>query len=493
MRAVINYNPKVFEEAVELDNFYKTNNNKLKGKLHCIPLLVKDNIDVRGLPTTGGIKALRNSIPNKDALVVERLRKEGGIVMAKANLAELAAGPYDSELGGECLNPYDYTRSCGPSSTGTGAGIATGMAVIGLGTDTEGSIMNPSAFGSLFGLRPPHNQLSLDGIVPAFERQDTVGPLTKHLDDLVLAYSIMLDNQKIYENFVNPVKRTLKLGFIKNFYTPFNISNIFGTFTYLIDPEIKEAIVNAKENLRKLGVEIFDLELSHANFDKLNNISLDIIIERNLKCVSACMKPSFDAYFSNSQRFEHDSPIRSFKSFKESPFLTSYWKNMLESADLNDACDQTCSKYEQLRQDFTKIIQELYGMNSVDALVFPTINDLPYVLSEIDSMINASPTFLSPYTKYGALSIPIAFSKPTVNATQGLPIGMMLLSPKENIESTLQVAKLYDENYIKVKVLPLSTPKIDKICLQNNASTLQNLSNFICFCFVLLLNFLFKI
>lgn len=105
LNAIISFNPRLKSEAIELDELYNANrrrhqgryyggyaNGTMKGRLHCVPVLVKDNVDVKEMPTTGGIKALRYSIPNKDALVVKRLRDEGALIVAKTNLAELGAG-----------------------------------------------------------------------------------------------------------------------------------------------------------------------------------------------------------------------------------------------------------------------------------------------------------------------------------------------------------------------------------------------------------------
>jgi aspartyl-tRNA(Asn)/glutamyl-tRNA(Gln) amidotransferase subunit A len=91
VNAIISINPKALSKAVELDNYF-FKNNKLSGKLHCIPIIVKDNIDVAGIATTAGVNALRNSVPNKNALVVDRLQAEGAIFISKGNLAEFAIG-----------------------------------------------------------------------------------------------------------------------------------------------------------------------------------------------------------------------------------------------------------------------------------------------------------------------------------------------------------------------------------------------------------------
>lgn len=128
LNAIISFNPNAKAEALRQDAYFRENKTPI-GKLHCIPTLVKDNIDVSGMATTAGIRALRNSVPLEDALVVDRLRKEGAIVLAKTNLAELAQGEDDSETGGRCNNPFDFERTCAGSSTGSGAGIAAGLGI----------------------------------------------------------------------------------------------------------------------------------------------------------------------------------------------------------------------------------------------------------------------------------------------------------------------------------------------------------------------------
>jgi Asp-tRNA(Asn)/Glu-tRNA(Gln) amidotransferase A subunit family amidase len=117
--------------------------------------------------------------------------KKGAIVIGKANMAEFGNGKsYDTETGGMCRNPWDFTRSCGISSTGSGAGISSGLAVIGIGVDTEGSIIEPSCFNGLFGLRPFHDFKQLEGLVPGLERLDTIGPMAKKLHDVILGIFI---------------------------------------------------------------------------------------------------------------------------------------------------------------------------------------------------------------------------------------------------------------------------------------------------------------
>ena len=152
LNALISLNPRALEEAAALDRERAARGSR--GPLHGIPVLVKDNFDMVGLPTTAGSLALANLRPTTDAFQVARLRAAGAVILGKTNLHELASGITTvSSLGGQTRNPYDPTRNPGGSSGGTGAAIAANFAVAGLGTDTCGSIRIPAAHNSLVGLR----------------------------------------------------------------------------------------------------------------------------------------------------------------------------------------------------------------------------------------------------------------------------------------------------------------------------------------------------
>ena len=140
VNALISFNPLAKKQAIELDEYFRIN-NRLKGPMHCVPVLIKDNINVAGIATTGAIKALRYSIPNKDAPLVANLLIQGAVIVGKTNMAELAVANEDTEMGGQCKNPFDTRRTCGSSSTGCGSGISTGMGLVAIGTDTGGSII----------------------------------------------------------------------------------------------------------------------------------------------------------------------------------------------------------------------------------------------------------------------------------------------------------------------------------------------------------------
>ncbi|RKQ92103.1 amidase [Solirubrobacter pauli] len=187
INAVRLINPKALEEAAKADAERAA--GTVRGPLHGIPVLVKDNLDVAGLPTTAGSVALENSVPDKDSPVVARLRAAGAILLGKLNLSEFAnfltsgmPSGYSS-LGGQVLNPYNADITPSGSSSGSGAAAAAGLAAITIGTETSGSIVSPSAAQGIVGLRPTIGLVSRTGILPISATQDTAGPMTRTVAD----------------------------------------------------------------------------------------------------------------------------------------------------------------------------------------------------------------------------------------------------------------------------------------------------------------------
>src|SRR5690349_5470677 len=187
LNAVRVVNPRALQDASLLDLERAT--GKLRGPLHGVPVLVKDNLDVAGLPTTAGSVALQNSVPDKDSTVVTRLRAAGAVILGKTNLTEFAnfmtsgmANGYSS-LGGQVLNPYDLDLGTSGSSSGSGSAAAAGLAAITIGTETSGSIVSPAAQQGVVGLRPTIGLVSRTGILPISATQDTAGPMTRTVAD----------------------------------------------------------------------------------------------------------------------------------------------------------------------------------------------------------------------------------------------------------------------------------------------------------------------
>jgi amidase len=169
----------------------------VRGPLHGVPVLVKDNIDVAGMPTTAGSVALADSFPAADAPLVTELKKAGAIIIGKTNLTEFAnfmtngmpAGY--SSLGGQVLNPYDASQTPSGSSAGSGSAGAAGLATLTIGTETSGSILSPARANSLVGVKPTVGIASRTGIIPISATQDTAGPMTKSVYDAAALLTAM--------------------------------------------------------------------------------------------------------------------------------------------------------------------------------------------------------------------------------------------------------------------------------------------------------------
>ena len=196
LRAMIETNPDAFAIADSLDAERKS--GRVRGPLHGIPVLVKDNLDTADrMNTTAGSLALAGSRPSRDSHVVERLRAAGAIILGKTNLSEWAnfrsthASSGWSGRGGQARNPYALDRTPSGSSSGSGVAVAAAYAPVAVGTETDGSVTSPSAAMSLVGMKPTVGLVSRSGIIPISHSQDTAGPMTRTVADLAALLTAM--------------------------------------------------------------------------------------------------------------------------------------------------------------------------------------------------------------------------------------------------------------------------------------------------------------
>ena len=208
LHAVIEVNPNAIAIATALD--HERRNGHVRGPLHGIPILVKDNIatDDNMQTTAGSLAIYGNHVP-ADAPLIQNLRAAGAIILGKANLGEWAnfrddeAETYPlavgwSARGGSTNNAYDLSYTSWGSSSGSGAGAAANLCAVAVGTETDGSITGPSAVESIFGLKPTLGLISGDGIVPISHQQDTAGPMARSVTDVAILLGIMQSSQTDY-------------------------------------------------------------------------------------------------------------------------------------------------------------------------------------------------------------------------------------------------------------------------------------------------------
>ena len=191
INAIITVNSRALEIARALDTERKTSGPR--SPLHGIPVILKDNYDTSDILTTGGSNALADFQPSTDAFTVARLRAAGAVILAKANLGELARnGVTVSSLGGQTLNPFDLTRTPGGSSGGSGASMAATFGILAMGTDTGQSIRSPAAASSSVGFRGTFGLIGRSGVIPDSYSQDAVGPITRYVADTAAMLDVLV-------------------------------------------------------------------------------------------------------------------------------------------------------------------------------------------------------------------------------------------------------------------------------------------------------------
>jgi amidase len=196
LRSVLETNPDALTIAAQLDAERKA--GKVRGPLHGIPVIVKDNIDTHDrMQTTAGSLGLEGNIAERDAFLVERLRAAGAVILAKANLSEWAnfrssrSSSGWSGRGRQCRNPWVLDRNPSGSSSGTGASISANFAAAGVGTETDGSIISPSNACGLVGIKPTVGLVSRAGVIPIAHSQDTAGPMCRTVADAAALLTAM--------------------------------------------------------------------------------------------------------------------------------------------------------------------------------------------------------------------------------------------------------------------------------------------------------------
>ena len=405
LNALIRLNPNARAEAAQRDA--ERRQGRMRGSLHGIPIIIKDNYDTGDMPTSGGSLALANSQPAQDAFVVRKLREAGAIILAKSNLHELAAGITSiSSLGGQTRNPYDPTRCPGGSSGGTGAAIAASFATVGWGSDTCGSIRIPSAYGSLVGLRPTQGLVSRSGIIPLSGTQDIGGPLARTVTDLAIALDV-----SVGYDAADPATQVLRdmpaprfeSGLDKNALRGARIG-VFRPYFLDTDAEIADTVRAALAAMKAQGATI--IEVPVAEFDSL--IANTSVIN---------METKFDLM--RYLRGVPNAPVHSMREILdkglfdralEMRFRTLDTVTMLDS----DQHKRALAKQQQLRARMERLMDSL----SLDALAYPTMRQKPVLVGEPQPGATCG---LSAQSGLPAISIPAGFM------AEGLPVGIELM------------------------------------------------------------------
>lgn len=344
-------NSNCLQEARILDD-YQRKNNALKGTLHCIPTVIKDNIDVKGMQTTSGSLALLGTVPSQDAFLTAKLRQAGAIIIGKTTMDEFAWGMIGiSSRSGRTGNAYQSRKNPGGSSGGTAVAISANFAVIGIGTDNSGSARIPAVFNGVIGLRPSTGIISQNGIFPMGNLDGTAGPITRTVTDLakvmdVIAQTDITDIKT--QNIRRPLNYTTDLTSSGLKGKRIGIVHLVGNHDVFkgMSKENKVVFNQAYDLLKKQGaILVPDILLSKFINDRENNQAGEIEdIDTYLKNTPGPMKNFSNICHSDSTRnFGHKQSCLKFmqsvpnlKSAAYQKVLTIFGKNKIYIENIMD-------------------------------------------------------------------------------------------------------------------------------------------------------------
>ncbi|MEM2086118.1 MAG: amidase [Archaeoglobaceae archaeon] len=418
INAFVTLNPKAVEEAK------MAKDKPLAG----LPIAVKDNTDTKGIRTTYGSKLLEKHVPGEDAILVERLKKAGAVVIGKTNMPEFGLIAYtDNPLFGATRNPWDLNRTVGGSSGGSAAAVAAGMVPVATGNDGGGSIRIPASFCSLYGLKPTTGRIPWYPQMPVFVGMVSEGFLTNFVEDTAFLLDFVRgmdirdpnslpDDGLSYFGALNEPLDKIRIAF----------SPDLGYAT--LDPEVEEVVRKSAFKLEKFG-EVEEVKLNAPSLEA--ELTIKVVLE-------------FVSFLSDK--------IDEWKKVAFPPYLR--FLDLVESLTWREYV-----KIEEKRIELWKSLKQIF--ESYDFLITPTTAVKPFELGSISPKeIAGEPitpigwmpfTYPFNFTGQPAASIPAGFSK------EGLPIGMQIVGRKFDDLGVLRLSKAFQDLSPWQKIKPRIT------------------------------------
>ena len=454
LNAVQNLNPRALQEAERLDAAFRSSGPA--GPLHCIPVLVKDQVETSDMPTTYGSAVFQDFVPQRDATIVTKLKEAGAVILGKTTMGEFAASFIGSAFG-VVRNAYDPARNPSSSSAGTGSGIAANFATAGIGEDTGGSIRGPAAVASLVGLRPTVPLVSRFGMIPARPTTDTLGPITRTVKDA----AILLDVIAGYDP--NDPVTIYAIGQVPASYTTFlrkdglkgaRIGVIREPMDSNTDPDsddykkVKEVMDRAIVDLKALGADLVDPVTIPELKDRIRKVHQDNVFET---------EQAINSYLANHPT----APVKTLQEIlltgKVVPRRASQLMNNVGRSTDELGYLQVLLVKEETRQ----IVLKLMADNQLDAMVYATYDHQPAVIAP-DVLTNPDPQGvsnvgnnrrLSPVLGFPAMTVPAGFT------TDGLPVGIEFMA-RPFAEGTLFRLGYAYEQGTRHRKPPATTPPL---------------------------------
>jgi amidase len=440
LNAVIEVNPEALDIANEMDKERAA--GKVRGPLHGIPVLIKDNINTKDkIATTAGSLALADNYVKKDAFIINKLRKAGAVILGKTNLSEWAnfrstrACSGWSSKGGQTKMPYILDRNPSGSSAGTGSAVAANLCAIGIGTETDGSVVSPSSVNGIVGIKPTVGLLSRTGIIPISKTQDTAGPMARTVRDAAILLGILqgADAEDPYTNYQR------RLDGNTDYTTYLDINGLQGKrlgiekTAYTGNPDMEALLQEAISILKSKGATIVEVEL----VKELKPIGAD-----EYTVLLYEFKDGLKNYFSTAptkmksladvMKFNKDNEAKVMPFFKQEIMDQAEAKGDLNSKEYLDAVAKTT--------DITrKAIDTIIKDNKLDAIIAPT-NGFACTIDLVNGDYDNGFGFSTPAAMAGYPHITVP-----MGAAHGLPIGLSFVSTAHKEGDIIKLAYAYEQ------------------------------------------------
>ncbi len=442
LHSVIETNPEAMQIAASLDAERKA--GQVRGPLHGLPILVKDNIETGDrMVTSAGSLALAKHRARKDAFIVERLRLSGAVVLGKANLSEWAnfrstkSSSGWSGRGGQCRNPYALDRNPCGSSSGSGAAASANLCVAAIGSETDGSIVCPSSGNGLVGIKPTLGLVSRAGIIPIAHSQDTAGPMARTVADAAAVLSAITgvdprDRATIpssgrgaadYTAFLDPAGlKGARIGIGRKF---------FGKDARV--DRIMEDVIGAMKDAGAIMVDDCDLSPGQEYGDSEFEVLL-YEFKADLNAFLATVDPALGIRtMEDVIRFNEENKAKSMPFFGQEIFLQAVKKGGLDAKEYQDAL---AKNLKAAREDG---IDKALSKDRLDAILAPTGGPAWLIdLVNGDSFSGVSSSQPPAVAGYPAITVPAGF-------VSGLPIGMTLMGPAWSEGALIRYAYAFEQ------------------------------------------------
>jgi amidase len=446
LKAVIELNPDAEEIARQSDA--ERSSGKIRGPLHGIPVLVKDNINSADkMATSAGSLALKDFHAKKDAFIIEKLRLSGAVLLGKTNLSEWAnfrstnSSSGWSGRGGQVRNPYVIDRSPCGSSSGSGVAVAANLCTLAIGTETDGSIVCPSGINGIVGIKPTLGLWSRTGIIPIAFSQDTAGPMARTVTDAVYLLDALKgidpnDSETLNSKDLTAIDLTksLKRDGLKSSRIGI-LRSSFG-FDIKVDSIMEEAIETMKTN----GAEIVD-NLKY-DFDKeLADCEWIVLLYE--------FKQSLNAYLvENSCEITSLEELIDYNKLNAAQEMPWFGQEVFEMAQAKGSTSEeeyknALLRMKELSQDLG--IDKLIEENKLDALIAPT-NGPAWPIDPINGdHFKGGSSMLAATAGYPSITVPAGFIR-------DLPIGLSFIGKAWTEPKLIELAYSFEQNTLQRKI-----------------------------------------